>query len=1239
MGRLGRRLALMLFLIGGITFVFALIRYREWLLHRPLDWWVAIFTIFGSVAALAGLMPRGDRTGIARFLRRPQPPTADEIATARKNLHAALSGAWSDDVSEVYEDEPMHVRFTVWPPDADQLQAGDFESVAEAFARKPRYRRVVLGTAGSGKSVLMAELQRKLVEAPSGPDEPLPVIVRAGAWRPKKQPLLDWLAQQLATDYGWLPVSHARALIARGMVLPILDGLDEMPSGQQRAAIARINKHHIYRPLILTSREREFARAVAGHGADVKHAAVVAVQPLLPDAIKDYLDPTGRGGWTAVLSDLNADDVLADVLANPLMLYLARVEYTGRNPENLTLIDNKSATEKHLLREFVPAVYREDPRQPDIRRFHCSAQQAMRWLGHLAWPAYRAQTRQGSRDDDPSGPVLAWWKITGLGFWWSQFAIWIRAAALFSVATALAILVLKRQGNWRDGGYSGPVNLDQLVLDGPVGRLVRPTMHTLARAFRKDIGNHLNAWFHGFDVVRSHPVLLVGAAALLVLIVATFSSSGQSRAPVRLRIRAVPMLRYALRRCPRWLVVAVLASVLCLYFAHWPVGAGAFFGSRTTWITFLAVCLLPLTGISRTFFTKSDKSGSLSPAESLRLDRISDATVTVSRRATVIVAVWLVCGPPIATAYAAYAVAATVVALAAGRDGSFASRSYTQARLLLAARGYAPWRILAFLSDASDRGVLRQVGATYQFRHARLVNEVPDWLASPGRASEVKSSLTRLTSRILKGAGLEQPLVTLELDVIREDVLRYLALARTRPERFRPEFAATLDELAGRLWRYQDERGRDVVANLLATYRALARTDAKTFLPGMVRALRDLRGGCPWDDALALALEAADAYKELADADPDQFLPGQALAVCELARQLSELERTEDALLVGEEIVAALRSAAHANPGTFLPVLARSLASLADLFHPAESVRARADAVAVYRQLAAREPGRFLSHLSASLDALAAGFAALERRADELTAIRQALHAYQARAERIARARRLIAASALADTGRVGVRARGTAASVSRRAAGTVAPELLPDLAEAVRGVAAELKSAGKPLRAWIMAREADGIDPDPRDRRTRSLERMADLALRLWKLGEHAEALAAARTRRDLAPRERDARLAHARVFIRCVGFSCRLAWESAYVSRQSDPAKLERHGDILDTFAFRLRAAGYRAYALGAAEEAVNARSKAVSRPREADGPADSALLRLTAAADLLAGRQPAPAQEPTSSPAPSG
>ena len=39
---------------------------------------------------------------------------------------------------------------------------------------------------------------------------------------------------------------------------------------------------------------------------------------------------------------------------------------------------------------------------------------------------------------------------------------------------------------------------------------------------------------------------------------------------------------------------------------------------------------------------------------------------------------------------------------------------------LLAARRKLPWRLLRFLEDAHRRGVLRQQGATYQFRHARL---------------------------------------------------------------------------------------------------------------------------------------------------------------------------------------------------------------------------------------------------------------------------------------------------------------------------------------------------------------------------------------------------------------------------------------------------------------------------------------------------------------------------------------
>jgi len=34
--------------------------------------------------------------------------------------------------------------------------------------------------------------------------------------------------------------------------------------------------------------------------------------------------------------------------------------------------------------------------------------------------------------------------------------------------------------------------------------------------------------------------------------------------------------------------------------------------------------------------------------------------------------------------------------------------------------GRLPWSIITFLDDAYDRGVLRQAGAVYQFRHDRL---------------------------------------------------------------------------------------------------------------------------------------------------------------------------------------------------------------------------------------------------------------------------------------------------------------------------------------------------------------------------------------------------------------------------------------------------------------------------------------------------------------------------------------
>ena len=47
-------------------------------------------------------------------------------------------------------------------------------------------------------------------------------------------------------------------------------------------------------------------------------------------------------------------------------------------------------------------------------------------------------------------------------------------------------------------------------------------------------------------------------------------------------------------------------------------------------------------------------------------------------------------------------------------------------RVWLPLTGKLPWSMVTFLDDAYRRGVLRQAGAVYQFRHARLQDHLSD---------------------------------------------------------------------------------------------------------------------------------------------------------------------------------------------------------------------------------------------------------------------------------------------------------------------------------------------------------------------------------------------------------------------------------------------------------------------------------------------------------------------------------
>ncbi|WP_239382771.1 NACHT domain-containing protein, partial [Frankia sp. CIT1] len=120
------------------------------------------------------------------------------------------------------------------PPGAGPHElAGTGSDLAAVFDRVPTGRLVVLGEPGSGKTVLLLRLALDLL-ARRDPGGPVPLLIPVASWNPDRVNLYDWLETQMIREHPWLAstavagISRARALLTAGLILPVLDGLDEI---------------------------------------------------------------------------------------------------------------------------------------------------------------------------------------------------------------------------------------------------------------------------------------------------------------------------------------------------------------------------------------------------------------------------------------------------------------------------------------------------------------------------------------------------------------------------------------------------------------------------------------------------------------------------------------------------------------------------------------------------------------------------------------------------------------------------------------------------------------------------------------------------------------------------------------------------------------------------------------------------------------------------------------------------
>jgi tetratricopeptide (TPR) repeat protein len=101
------------------------------------------------------------------------------------------------------------------------------------------------------------------------------------------------------------------------------------------------------------------------------------------------------------------------------------------------------------------------------------------------------------------------------------------------------------------------------------------------------------------------------------------------------------------------------------------------------------------------------------------------------------------------------------------------------------------------------------------------------------------------------------------------------------------------------------------------------------------------------EEALAATREAVEICRQLAQTNPQAFLPDLATTLNNLGSDLSALGLREEALAATREAVEICRQLAQANPQAFLPDLARSLGAhgtvLLGLDRPTEAAAAFAE--------------------------------------------------------------------------------------------------------------------------------------------------------------------------------------------------------------------------------------------------------------------------------------------------------